>query len=531
MIKLLLLTLISIDSLISPITSTDTSNDVNWWCNKSTIPQVCKDQFKTHSSNSSLVFRNESEFRKKLVEITIEKAFSALFPYKHLAKKSRNDKEKVAWVDCLKHYENTIDQLNRTITIDPHRNGGDFDAQIWLTAALTYLDTCKDGLNRIGASSSHFKLVNVTNTLSNLISITLSVNKVSSENEVQSHQKDGYPHWVSASDRRLLRAKSPQPHTKFVVSKHGQGEGHYQTIMEAIDAAEKLKRKTGRLEIHIKAGIYNEIVRIGKHLSNVRLIGEGIGKTIITGNRSTKHEHHSLRETATVGVDGDRFFAQGITFRNTAGPENHRAVALRSSSDKSVFYQCSFEGYQDTLYVHSMRQFYRECEISGTVDFIFGNALAVFQKCKIYVRRGLPNQSHWITAQGKQRLEEASGISIHHSTVEPASDLRPFLRQHKTYLGRPWKKYSTTVYLKTYLHGFIDPEGWSGWNKTHTYENTVYFGEYSNTGGGSSTARRVKWRGYHLIKHASEALQFTVEKLIDGLSWLPAVEVPFHPGL
>ena len=91
-----------------------------------------------------------------------------------------------------------------------------------------------------------------------------------------------------------------------------------------------------------------------------------------------------------AAVSGRGFIARDMTFRNTAGPENHQAVALRVDSDQSAFYRCSMEGYQDTLYAHSLRQFYRECDIYGTIDYIFGNGAAVFQQCKIYTRVPLP---------------------------------------------------------------------------------------------------------------------------------------------
>lgn len=87
---------------------------------------------------------------------------------------------------------------------------------------------------------------------------------------------------------------------------------------------------------------------------------------------------HLIEYMIFAAVVGDGFITQDITFRNTAGATNHQAVALRSGSDLSVFYRCSFEGYQDTLYVYSDRQFYRECDIYVTVDFIFGDATVVF---------------------------------------------------------------------------------------------------------------------------------------------------------
>jgi len=100
----------------------------------------------------------------------------------------------------------------------------------------------------------------------------------------------------------------------------------------------------------------------------------------------------------------------------------------------------------------------------------------------------------------------------------------------KTYLGRPWKEYSRTVFMKTFLDGSIDKAGWMPWSGDFALK-TLYYGEYMNTGPGSSTAGRVKWAGYHVITSASVASQFTVGKFISGDSWLPSTGVPFTSGL
>lgn len=223
--------------------------------------------------------------------------------------------------------------------------------------------------------------------------------------------------------------------------------------------------------------------------------------------------------------------ARGIAFRNGAGPYRGQAVALRSASDLSVFYRCSFEGYQDTLFVHSQRQFYRECYIYGTIDFIFGNAAVVFQNCIISVRRPLKGQANVITAQGRNDPYQNTGISIHNSRVMAAADLRPVVRAFKTYLGRPWQKYSRTVYMKTYLDSLVSPVGWSRWDGSHFALDTLYYGEYRNFGPRASMRYRVRWKGFHVIKSAAMASRFTVNGLIAGKSWLPSTGVPFASGL
>ena len=149
-----------------------------------------------------------------------------------------------------------------------------------------------------------------------------------------------------------------------------------------------------------------------------------------------------------------------LTFRNTAGAINHQAVALRSGADLSAFYNCSFEGYQDTLYAHSLRQFYRNCDIYGTVDFIFGNAAVVLQDCNIYPRLPLNGQFNAITAQGRTDVNQNTGTSIHNCSISAASDLATSNGTTKTYLGRPWKQYSRTVYMQSFMDSLIDPAGW-----------------------------------------------------------------------
>lgn len=150
-----------------------------------------------------------------------------------------------------------------------------------------------------------------------------------------------------------------------------------------------------------------------------------------------------------------------ITFRNTAGPIKQQAVAVRNGADMSAFYSCSFEGYQDTLYTHSLRQFYRDCQIYGTIDFIFGNAAVVFQNCKISSRLPLVGQFNTITAQGRSDPNQNTGISIQNCSIKAAKDLATANVTVETYLGRPWKEYSTTIFMQSYIASLIDPAGWA----------------------------------------------------------------------
>lgn len=233
-----------------------------------------------------------------------------------------------------------------------------------------------------------------------------------------------------------------------------------------------------------------------------------------------------------AAVCGDGFVAIDMTFRNTAGPEKHQAVAVRNSADLSTFYRCSFEGYQDTLYVHSLRQFYRECDIYGTVDFIFGNAAAVFQQCNLYARKPLPNQKNAFTAQGRTDPNQNTGISIHNCSIKAAPDWAMdwnATTMTTNYLGRPWKQYSRTVYMQSYIGDLISPVGWLEWNGTVGLE-TLYYGEFENYGPGADTSLRVNWPGYSLM-NLTQAMNFTVYNFTMGDTWLPYTDIPFSGGL
>ncbi|KAL4024566.1 hypothetical protein IC575_012930 [Cucumis melo] len=315
----------------------------------------------------------------------------------------------------------------------------------------------------------------------------------------------------------------------YVVAKDGSGT--HTTINRAVAALASTGRRRGggRIVIYVKAGVYRENVEIGIQLKNVMLVGDGIDKTIVTGSRNVP-DGATTYNSATFGVSGDGFWARDITFENTAGPEKQQAVALRLNSDLAVVYRCAIKGYQDTLFLHSLRQFYRDCKIYGTIDFIFGNSAAVLQNCEIFVRQPRRHQANMITAQGRDDPAEATGISILNSRVQPTPDFAPVKAQYRTYLGRPWKRFSRTVVMGTDLDGLIDPKGWGEWTGNFAI-STLFYAEFKNRGDGSSTRFRVNWPGFHVLRSAEEARPFTVAEFLHGGDWIPASGVSFEAGV
>lgn len=308
------------------------------------------------------------------------------------------------------------------------------------------------------------------------------------------------------------------------------GSGDYTTVTTAVAATPP--KSTKRHAIHVKTGLYEEILNISVDTWNLTLVGDGMKVTIISGNQNF-HDGIHTSKTATISVFGKGFIARDLTIQNTAGAAKQQAVALMSLSDHSAVYRCAIKGYQDTLYARSGKQFYRECHISGTVDFIFGNAAAVFQKCTILARLPLPKQKNTITAQGRKKADDATGFSFQFCTVAADDDLSHGAGATvETYLGRPWEAYSRVVFMKCSISDVVHPKGWLPWeDKPNSTLDPLYYGEYSNNGLGANVGGRVNWGGFHVIRDASEAGKFTVESFIQGNEWLPGTGVDYTPGL
>lgn len=461
--------------------------------------------------------------------------------------------------DCMQLNDLTLDHLSKSqtnIAADTLKWRQALDIQTWLSAALTNQATCVESLQEGSGILQNIltkTVLGVSRVVSNSLALVKKIPVIGKDSKKPpvhnrrlfsnptSHESrnqvdldddkilsdsgfanDGFPSWLTASDRKRLLQTSEAADNVVTVAQ--DGSGNYTTITDALNAAPN--KSLDRYVIHITKGVYQEYIEVPKHKTNIMLVGDGINATVITGNRSVVDGWTTYR-SATVAVVGQGFLARDITFENTAGPEKHQAVALRVSSDLSTFYRCSFKGYQDTLYAHSLRQFYRECEIYGTVDFIFGNAGAVFQNCKLLARKPMDNQKNCFTAQGRDDPNQNTGISIQNCTVSAAPDLAPVNTSFQTFLGRPWKQYSRTVYMKSYIDDVVDPAGWLEWSGDVGL-TTLYYGEYMNSGPGAGTAGRVQWPGYHTM-NISDAQNFTVVNFIAGDAWIQAA--PFNAGL
>ncbi|CAI0459758.1 unnamed protein product [Linum tenue] len=444
--------------------------------------------------------------------------------------------------DCLAKVENF--DFNR---ID------DFMADLttWLSAAMTYQETCLDGFVNVssvaGAKMKDFMNKSMELT-TNGLDIVTGLNSLFSSFQpdqagpgrrllnadgsvmtlpVLGHGNHPFPNWVPDRFRRLLEDSDDDISPDVVVAEDGSGDS--KSINEGLKLLEKAKKKKKEDEVvvlYVKAGTYKEYVEVTKNLDNMAMIGDGADKTVITGDKNFI-DGVSTYHTSTVAITADFFFAKNIRIVNSAGPEKHQAVALRVSADFAIFYNCTFDGYQDTLYTHTKRQFYRDCTISGTIDYIFGDAAVVFQNCLFLVRKPMENQQCIVTAQGRKQRHQPTAIIIQNGTITAAPEMEADRMKYKTYLGRPWKNFSRTIIMESYLGDLIDPEGWMPWMGT-VGTKTCWYGEFGNYGPGADQSKRVTWNGIKKIT-PQHAVDFTPGRFLRANEWVKPTGIPYVP--
>ncbi|XP_015573562.1 probable pectinesterase/pectinesterase inhibitor 51 isoform X2 [Ricinus communis] len=405
-------------------------------------------------------------------------------------------------------------------------------ARAWMSAALAYQYDCYGGLSYHGGNTQavndtilviNSSIALTSNALNMVVSYDLFGNETKSWRPPKT-ERDEFWEGPALGSQTGFTGESPSKlKADVTVSKDGSG-GSYKTVQEAVNAAPS-NAVDRRFVIHIKEGVYEEIVRVPFEKKNVVFLGDGMGKTVITGSVSVGQVGVTTYESATVGVLGDGFMASGLTFQNTAGAPTHQAVAFRSDSDLSFIENCEFIGHQDTLYAHSLRQFYKSCRIEGNVDFIFGNSAAIFQDCEIVVnpRQEKPEkgENNAVTAHGRTDPAQATGFVFQNCLINGTEEYMALFHSkpgaHKNYLGRPWKEYSRVVFIHCNFEAIITPEGWMPWTGDFALK-TLYYGEFENSGPGSNLSGRVKWSSQIPAEHV---YTYSVQNFIQGDEWIP----------
>lgn len=264
------------------------------------------------------------------------------------------------------------------------------------------------------------------------------------------------------------------------------GSSYYTTVQAAVNAVPDY-RKAGPTRIYIRKGVYKEKIVIATSKERVHLIGEdGVVITYddYANTRNIFGETKGTSGSGSIYIFGPDFVAENITFENSAGPVG-QAVACHVAADRACFRRCRFLGFQDTLYTfgENTREYYEDCYIEGTVDFIFGKATAVFNRCELHSK----STGGYVTAP-------ATPQSCRYGYVFYDCKLTAdeHVKSGSVWLSRPWRPYGKTVFIRCDMGHHIHPKGYHNWGKEEN-ERTAYYAEYQCHGKGADTAGRASW--------------------------------------
>ncbi|MET3881286.1 pectinesterase [Chitinophagaceae bacterium OAS944] len=300
--------------------------------------------------------------------------------------------------------------------------------------------------------------------------------------------------------------------THLVVAQ--DGSGNYKTIQEAVNAMRDFSQE--RVTIFIKKGVYKEKLVIPSWKTNIKLEGESRDSTIITNDDfsgkplpggkdvTSGRDKFSTFNSYTVLVKGNDFWAENLTIQNSSGRVG-QAVALHAEGDRCVVFNCSLLGNQDTLYVgiDSSRQYYKDCFIEGTTDFIFGPATVLFERCTV---KSLSNS--YITAASTTPAQKFGLVFLDCTLMADTA-------AKKVLLGRPWRPHARTVFINTNMGEHISATGWDNWRNPGN-EKTAYYAEYNSKGPGANAKGRAVW-SHQLTK--KEAKSYTLKNIFGN--WKP----------
>lgn len=309
------------------------------------------------------------------------------------------------------------------------------------------------------------------------------------------------------------------------------GSGDFSNLQEAVDSIPENNNE--KITINIRPGVYMQKVSITK--SFISLIGEDAENTIITYNDSANNllangEKMRTFNSYTLYVYGDDFYAENITIENSAGPGDlvGQAVAVYADGDRFKMKNCRMLGCQDTLFTaplppkpvegknfggpgegnpkRNLRQYFENCFIKGDIDFIFGSATAVFNKCTIFSNNRNNDVNGFITAASTPQEVQFGYVFVDCALLSDAPKATVFL-------GRPWREFAKTVFINCYMGEHIIPQGWNDWGKRYAVENQVNYAEFGSRGPGALMNRRTDWSK---ILTEKEVEGYSINKVLSG---------------
>lgn len=321
--------------------------------------------------------------------------------------------------------------------------------------------------------------------------------------------------------------KYDNPDTLFVAR---DGTAEFRNVAEAIEVCRAFMDY--HKVIYVKKGVYKEKIEIPTWLTNIEICGEDAESTIITWDDHANIKisdpangaiaHHMGKSmgtfrTFTIKVSGDNITLKNLTIENNSARLG-QAVSLHLEGDKIVIVNCRLIGHQDTVYTGrgGVRQYFHNCYIEGTTDFIFGPSTVWFESCTI---KNLMDS--YVTAASTPKDQKYGYIFNKCNIIKLEGDkVKDSNRGNETiskcYLGRPWRPYAYTLFMNCNLGKHILPVGWHNWGNKD-YEQTARYFEYNNSGEGAATKERASW-AKQLTKKEAQAI--TLKEVFGDTDWV-----------
>ncbi|SHH31528.1 pectinesterase family protein [Streptomyces sp. 3214.6] len=286
-----------------------------------------------------------------------------------------------------------------------------------------------------------------------------------------------------------------QVQSTFTVA--ADGSAQFQTVQAAINA---VPTDGNPHTILINRGTYHEVISVPKTQTNLTIKGatgnaEDVNITYGNAHGTLKPDgtEYGTEGSATASFKAPNLRVESLTITNSFDPAAHseispyetQAVALAATGDRQVYTNVRIIGRQDTVLAKSpaatdqTRQYFRNVYIAGSIDFLFGNATAVFDRANIDLA-AWPGGT--IVAPNTDQAKKY-GILITNSNIVSKAAANTF------YLGRPWHN-TTTAQPQTVIRDSSLPaaitttQPWTNMTTDYSWQSARFF-EYHNLGTGA----------------------------------------------
>ena len=325
------------------------------------------------------------------------------------------------------------------------------------------------------------------------------------------------------------------------------GAPAYHTLGAAI--ASLAPNGAERQVVFVRAGRYHEKLTI--EVPRLTLVGESRDSTVITydaaaGLPTPTGGTWGTRGSGTLRIIAPDFRAEHLTIENAfdyianmrkakddpTKVANAQGVALTldSGSDRASFADVRVTGHQDTFFANAGRAYFYRSTITGSVDFIFGAGIAVFDSCDIVSRdRGSATNNGYITAASTARSQPYGLLFIHTRLSREV----PTLARNSVALGRPWHPFAdqaiqpSVVFVECWMDEHIGARGWDRMGMTDSTGQRVWaepesarFFEYHSSGPGAVPGPNRR------VLSDADAARYTVVAALGG--WMPPVRPSFR---